>query len=850
MQRWAPEQRLSKSVEVYPGPHALDLDDPQQHATLACKADACIYCMTPNKFRSCFTHAGARQERDLSTTHEIMQEAQAALDAAQGPRDKDVSIAKAHAHHVGLKWPPALPGSVNTHTRAPVYRTHPYKLSAFMRLHNVGLCVRPNSLQLTLQLIYTWLGQASYNRWLVRANAYVRQHVATWTCLQGRCKTGALSGVLRKKLGPPTVRSKSKYDIAHACRFFAMLVHETLLKMAREDTELANKARAAIKTLQHVGEFAHLVAKMSLLESERLLMDDIAKRLMAMAKTAFAHLKDFNLSNNWHKLLHAAMLAAWHGVFSGGTNDEHAEACQKLLHLAYEHFSNRSRDVIFQLIRFLSKYAAMRHAERWLTTANADLVMSAENGLTDNVAFLLGCSWPASCKGAPLLLCDPLNDDQTTGRPSGWDALAAASAKGHVEIVRLLLDFGVSVDSRARDGRSNLILAASMSGLAAQKCMATVRLLVERRANVSCTWSSMTAAEWAAREGNTAVAVMLRDVAGCRWRKDATPTPRMSPQIHRLRPPPNKGKGHHLIDLEQLRSTREGKRLVARCPPLHEGVLEHALRVFCNGGREDVPLAKNGSVLKYKLLASFEVQGLSMLGPDASAMTRTFVRAVGDYVVAHLANEPDFSIGVTLRADASMQDAATATVESTFVARAHAQELARLLSTSIAASAEALTQAFTSSGEVCLAQAKVASQSIDVELVCNFVPMLPRHSLQSIDVRPGILFQRPDCADDYEEEGVPMGYSAARLLNLERSITPAFDARKWPIGSTGAEHHFLLFHQAADDENVSLRQGGAYDLFAAELVLALRFETPTNGPVDCVLVRWLDVRRQSQIQLC
>jgi hypothetical protein len=63
--------------------------------------------------------------------------------------------------------------------------------------------------------------------------------------------------------------------------------------------------------------------------------------------------------------------------------------CQKLLHIAYQHHSNKTSNAIEQIADYLSRLAAMKHAERWLVLSNADLVRSAELGIHANVVYLL-----------------------------------------------------------------------------------------------------------------------------------------------------------------------------------------------------------------------------------------------------------------------------------------------------------------------------------------------------------------------------------------------------------------------------------------------------------------------------
>lgn len=103
------------------------------------------------------------------------------------------------------------------------------------------------------------------------------------------------------------------------------------------------------------------------------------------------------------------------------------------------------------------------------------------------------------------------------------------------------------------------------------------------RAQSSATWSSLSAAEWADREGNSALALVL-EAAGVRRRcqPPPTPTPRKDHTKNRLLPRPRSRKGkHQLLDLVSLRpGATEGKNLRA-CPPLR--LLERRSACFAMG---------------------------------------------------------------------------------------------------------------------------------------------------------------------------------------------------------------------------------------------------------------------------
>ena len=149
----------------------------------------------------------------------------------------------------------------------------------------------------------------------------------------------------------------------------------------------------------------------------------------------------------------------------GGTNDEHAEMCQKLLHIAYQHHANKTSDAIEQIADYLSRLAAMKHAERWLVLSNADLVRSAELGIHANVVYLLENG-----------VVDALGVDDVTGRCPAYDALAAACRRGDADTAILLLRERASASGCTAERCAHLITAARSP--AREGAIATVGMLL------------------------------------------------------------------------------------------------------------------------------------------------------------------------------------------------------------------------------------------------------------------------------------------------------------------------------------------------------------------------------------
>ena len=867
-QRWDADVEMPTTVVA--GVHALVLDNPQQAAVLG--VTGCPYCIQSNRRRAFFgrapdTRSKANMQPVLMAAHDTMQN-------ARGPRDLEMRVAKKNLARLGLRWPPKPPV-----TYLSYLQIQPYHVSAYLNLHNLGLCMRPNTAQLIMQFLFDEMGgQRAFDAWLARANVFVKQHVVKgWNCVLGRCRRKGLGGVLRKATGAPTVRSKSKYDVANAFKFFALVVHEPLLSIARaaaseeeaatnddevnEARQRGNRAKLAIKALHLIGEFANITKQTMISESTTRRMHQIAKELMPVMRTAFEGRKNFHLSNNWHKLSHVAQLVRWLGPLMGGTNDEHAEMCQKLLHIAYQHHANKTSDAIEQIADYLSRLAAMKHAERWLVLSNADLVRSAELGIHANVVYLLENG-----------VVDALGVDDVTGRCPADDALAAACRRGDADTAILLLRACASASGCTAERCAHLITAARSP--AREGAIATVGMLLRARAQASASWSSLSAAEWADREGNSALALIL-EAAGVRRRcqPPPTPTPRKDPTKNRLLPRPRSRKGkHQLLDLASLRpGATEGKNLRA-CPPLR--LLEGALRVFCNGGDEDVPMALAGTTVVANIRMKLEVT-VPTNPTNHPCCIDDIAHAVGkvvrftlncwlaDCLDSHksweVSSQQTFDRAAATAAAAAATAALLVNVDVLFEQRgllpALVTKAATRLSKRLTDSLPALTQAFResvatpeqleprgagSSGDngsgghavwSLLALSSATRICDPPQPAMSHVPMLPPESMASVDLRPGMLFKEPSSAGGYGgDDEAEMGFSVARLLQLKRKARPAYDA------SSG--------HQgAAWREFVSVQHNDStYDAFGflGELIFTFRFKLPDGEHADLALVRWMD----------
>ena len=600
MQSWAGHQRKPAVAQLIPALHKWLLDDPQQHASLA--VVGCAFCMQRNARRACRSESVA--DRTVINSCLPVDEALEILELHPSSHDVEHRVAKAKLRQLGLPWPPRR----NPVLDAPV-KTHPFRVSAFMPMHNFGLCVAPDCMQMALNVIYHKVfgsDPIAWTRWLRAADEYARAEFASYHILKGRGrKNGLISGILKKRKGPPVVRGGCRYDIIHTLRCFRVIIHPTLVRASP----------TAARALQRMMELGRLLLQKGLLESERGALKAKGIELMPLVKAASSldaeMTKDYNRSPNWHKSTRHASDLFMDGPFYGGGNDEHAEFMQKLMHQAYRCFSDK-KHVVQNIANFLMRRASQVQTDGWLAASNADLVLAATYGIADHVRLL-------------LRFADPLTKDKTTNRCPGVDALSAACKRGHTACMRLLLDSRVDVDARDADGKTLLIASACAGHLASAK------LLVESRASPQLTWSRLNALEWAQYSRHPDVAALLSS-AGLQSRQgDLNPTPRMNRFITRLRPPLGGERRRCYLDLTSLRNARADASAEVRtarqqnrrnCPDLADH-LEYALRVsacmhvtalvlllstrshhcrgprllcvrqvYLNGGNEDVPMAQ------------------------------------------------------------------------------------------------------------------------------------------------------------------------------------------------------------------------------------------------------------------
>ena len=77
---------------------------------------------------------------------------QTALDmvaSGASSRSIDMRLAKARCQHLGIRWPPKQPPTFTSYLHL-----HAFKAAAYLPMHNFGLCMLPNVMELVLQLIW------------------------------------------------------------------------------------------------------------------------------------------------------------------------------------------------------------------------------------------------------------------------------------------------------------------------------------------------------------------------------------------------------------------------------------------------------------------------------------------------------------------------------------------------------------------------------------------------------------------------------------------------------------------------------------------------------------------------
>ena len=281
--------------------------------------------------------------------------------------------------------------------------------------------------------------------------------------------------------------------------------------------------------------------------------------------------------------MHAAELYLWLGPPIGALSDEHGEWMQKLFHEAYRKYSSKGggvssgADLLGQLAAWLSRYAAMKHGERTIALANADLVRAARLGLREPLQKLLDRK-----------LADAHVTDDASGRVPMSDALVAAVANGHAGCAHLLLARKADTSARGVDGQTALMIA-SRAGDAP-----LVAALLASGAALEPTWCKLNAIQWANFEGKPTIAGQLR--ASTRTPPpcpDRAPAPRVDETLSHLLPP-QKG-AMRWLDLTHLRAQMKGGgsqlREWRQKLKVLSHQLEYSLRVHCNGGDEGVALS-------------------------------------------------------------------------------------------------------------------------------------------------------------------------------------------------------------------------------------------------------------------
>lgn len=124
--------------------------------------------------------------------------------------------------------------------------------------------------------------------------------------------------------------------------------------------------------------------------------------------------------------------------------------------------------------------------------------------MTTNARTIFSAAEEGDAAAVARLLASGASADERTAE-GGETPLMRAAARGHEEVVRLLLDAGADVCARRADGFTPLILAAFFGH------EAVVRLLVERGADTDArTNLGTTAARWAEARGFALMAKVLR----------------------------------------------------------------------------------------------------------------------------------------------------------------------------------------------------------------------------------------------------------------------------------------------------------------------------------------------------
>jgi hypothetical protein len=132
--------------------------------------------------------------------------------------------------------------------------------------------------------------------------------------------------------------------------------------------------------------------------------------------------------------------------------------------------------------------------------------------MTENAPTIFGAAEEGDAAEVARLIASGANAEERATR-GGETPLMRAAARGHEEVVRVLLDVGADACARRADGFTPLILAVFFGH------EAVVRLLVERGADPSARTSlGTTAARWAEARGFASIARVLREAEASRAR--------------------------------------------------------------------------------------------------------------------------------------------------------------------------------------------------------------------------------------------------------------------------------------------------------------------------------------------
>jgi hypothetical protein len=274
------------------------------------------------------------------------------------------------------------------------------------------------------------------------------------------------------------------------------------------------------------------------------------------------------------------------------------EWLQKLMHTAYRRYSSRvpSRDLLRQVAQWIMRHAAVQHGQRLIELASDDLVHAARLGLDEVLSMLVSEQ-----------LVDPLRENAQTKQSPANEALLAAASEGQCKCIQILLDVKADPNVKAPDKRTPLIVAAQAEIGEALRAQ-TMEILVARGARRQVQWSRLTADEWAAQKSAPG-------------KGGAAPAPRVDRSANRLRPPA-RGGGRRWLDLTHLRPRRGANPAAASDRALREQLpgladqLEFSLRVYMNGGKENIPLADLPHLPKASLVV--ELRSGIILGSDDS----------------------------------------------------------------------------------------------------------------------------------------------------------------------------------------------------------------------------------------